>query len=64
MAHAAAIEYGGKTIAVLGHGLFHLYPKENAALAEQIAENQLLLYGISTVCKAGTLDISDAKSYY
>ena len=43
MAHAAALEYGGKTIAVLGHGLFHLYPKENAALAQQIAEKQLLL---------------------
>ena len=31
MAHEAAIEYGGKTIAVLGHGLFHIYPKENQA---------------------------------
>ena len=39
----SAIEYGGKTIAVLGHGLFHLYPKENAALAQKMAENHLLL---------------------
>jgi DNA processing protein len=43
MAHEAALEYGGKTIAVLGHGLFHLYPKENAKLAAEIVEKQLIL---------------------
>ncbi len=43
MAHEAAIEFGGKTIAVLGHGLFHLYPKDNQALADEMAMNQLLL---------------------
>ena len=43
MAHEAAIAYGGKTIAVLGHGLFHLYPKENQTLANEIAANQLLI---------------------
>lgn len=42
-AHETTINYGGQTIAVLGHGLFHLYPKENKKLAEQIAENHLLL---------------------
>lgn len=43
LAHKAAIYYGGKTIAVLGHGLFHLYPRENELLKEEIAKNHLLL---------------------
>lgn len=43
LAHSAAIKYGGKTIAVLGHGLFHLYPKENKKLADEIEGNHLLL---------------------
>ena len=43
MAHESAIRYGGKTIAVLGHGLFHLYPYENRSLAKELAENHLLL---------------------
>ncbi|MCM3756703.1 DNA-processing protein DprA [Sporosarcina aquimarina] len=43
MAHQAAIKYGGQTLAVLGHGFFHLYPKENAELAATLAEKHLLL---------------------
>ena len=43
MAHEAAIAYGGKTIAVLGHGFFHLYPKENERLAEDIGKINLLI---------------------
>lgn len=43
MAHQAAIKYGGQTIAVLGHGFLHLYPKENAKLAATIGEEHLLL---------------------
>lgn len=43
IAHTAAIKYGGKTIAILGHGLFHLYPKENKKLAQEIEGNHLLL---------------------
>ncbi len=43
LAHQATIAYGGKTIAVLGHGLFHLYPKENAGIRDEIARNHLLL---------------------
>lgn len=43
MAHEAAIQYGGQTIAVLGHGFFHMYPKQNERLAQEIAEQHLLV---------------------
>ncbi len=43
MAHEYSLAYGGKTIAVLGHGLFHLYPKANTLLAEKIAKSDLLI---------------------
>lgn len=43
MAHQATIAYGGKTIGVLGHGFFHLYPKENTTLANKMSQEHLLL---------------------
>ncbi|GKV64206.1 MULTISPECIES: DNA-processing protein DprA [unclassified Sporosarcina] len=43
MAHQAAMQYGGETIAVLGHGFSHMYPKKNEKIAQEIAENHLLL---------------------
>ena len=38
VAHRAALEVQGKTVAVLGSGLQHLYPKNHCALAEEIVE--------------------------
>ena len=38
IAHRAALEAQGKTVAVLGSGLQHLYPTNHGALAEEIVE--------------------------
>lgn len=38
-AHQGALAAKGRTVAVLGSGLLHLYPAENQALAEKITES-------------------------
>ncbi|MDV6376729.1 DNA-processing protein DprA [Sporosarcina sp. GW1-11] len=43
MAHRAAIDFGGDTIGVLGHGFSHMYPKRNEEIAQEIARNHLLV---------------------
>ncbi|MBS4207637.1 DNA-processing protein DprA [Bacillus sp. FJAT-50079] len=43
LAHARTIEHGGKTIAVLGGGFFHLYPRENLRLANEMKQDHLLV---------------------
>lgn len=42
-AHRTVIDEGGHTIGVLGTPLSHRYPRENAALQQEIAENHLLI---------------------
>jgi DNA processing protein len=37
-AHAATLEAGGRTVAVIGTGLQHSFPKENAALQRHLGE--------------------------
>ena len=43
VAHQAAIESGGSTVAVIGTPLWLRYPKENAELYEKIAKDHLLI---------------------
>jgi DNA processing protein len=42
VAHQAALNYGGKTIAVLGCGLDHIYPPENRKIYQSIQEKGVL----------------------
>lgn len=43
LAHEYAIKNGGKTIAVIAGGFYHIYPKENLNLALKMMKSQLVL---------------------
>ena len=43
LSHRSALEVGGKTIAVLGGGLNHIYPEVNTNLAEEIMKKGLVI---------------------
>jgi DNA processing protein len=43
ISHTAALDAGGRTIAVLAHGLDQVYPPENRALADRIIEQGALI---------------------
>lgn len=43
IAHQVTIQFGGKTIGVLGNGFFHVYPQENKQLAENMKKEHLLI---------------------
>jgi DNA processing protein len=43
VAHETALQHGGSTVAVLGHGLSHCYPPEHAYLKDQILKQNGLL---------------------
>lgn len=49
-AHETAIGEGGRTVAVIGTPLSHVYPKENVALQRQIASEFLLISQVP-VCR-------------
>lgn len=50
VAHSEAIKYG-ETIAVLGSGLLSVYPRQNAALAQEITKRGLLLSEFPLFCE-------------
>ncbi len=56
-AHVGAIKEGGKTYAVFGAGLNHVYPSENVSLAEDISKNGALIteYDLNVPVKVGRL---------
>jgi DNA processing protein len=43
LAHQYAMKNGGKTIAVIAGGVYHIYPKENAELAKEMMKSQLVI---------------------
>ena len=55
IAHQAALEAGGRTLAVLGSGLDHIYPPEHRNLAHSIASNGAVLsdYPLGTSPEGG-----------
>ncbi len=54
-AHRAALEAGGRTVAVLGSGLDRIYPPEHQRLAESVADAGAVLtdYPLGTAPEAG-----------
>ncbi|MBC8590495.1 DNA-protecting protein DprA [Lachnospiraceae bacterium NSJ-29] len=43
IAHKTAVEKGGRTLAILGNGLDHIYPKRNAGLYNEIVNHGAIL---------------------
>lgn len=63
LAHRQCVQHGSPTVAVLGHGLQTIYPKEHAELAAQIIENGGALvsqFHIGEAAKAYTFAARDA----
>lgn len=61
-AHIAAIENGGRTVAVFGCGVDIIYPSENRRLAEEIRKNGCLVshFLMGAVCSPGNFPARNA----
>jgi DNA processing protein len=56
VAHAKTLEHGGRTIAVLGCGLSHMYPPENRPLAQRISRQGAVVSEFSMQTKPDRLN--------
>ena len=56
VAHASAVEHGGRTIAVLGSGLSFIYPPENRQLAQRISRQGAVVSEFSMKTKPDRLN--------
>lgn len=58
IAHKSCIQYGGKTIAVIGSGLKHIYPEENYELYKNILES-----GGTVITEYSPEELPDSKNF-
>jgi DNA processing protein len=56
VAHLKTLEHGGRTIAVLGSGLSHMYPPENRQLAERVSRQGAIVSEFSMRTKPDRLN--------
>ena len=62
--HRAAIELGGRTIAVIGTPLNLRYPKENHSLQQEIAQNHLIISQVPVVRYQHTPDPTANRFFF
>lgn len=62
-AHETAIEEGGRTVAVIGTPISHVYPRENAELQQRIARDFLLISQVP-VCRYENQDYRRNRLFF
>lgn len=64
VAHKAALQVNGVSIAVLGNGLNTIHPRRHARLAASLLEQGRSRLGISPRCSTPCLQFLTKKSHY